>query len=401
MAEQTADSSSAARPKRVKTTWGRQRIRVVYLDHCAALSGGELALCRLVSALDGVDPHVILAEGGPLVHKLRDAGISVEVLPMDERTRNLHRGQVGARVSAGVAAAMAGAYAVSLARRLRQLEPDLVHTNSLKAALYGGLASRLVGVPVIWHLRDRIAPDYLPKAAVVLVKSVAQFLPTAVIANSRTSLDTLGRHRGPQAIITSPVIPLPVRRHIGPGRPAVIGILGRLAPWKGQDLFLRAFARAFPDGSERAVVVGSVLFGETDYELYLRQLVKELAVEDRVTFAGFRADVADCLEGIDFLVHASVLPEPLGQAVLEGMAAGLAVVAAGAGGPAETISHGVDGLLYPPGDEDALASILSQLVADPDLRHRLGEAACQRSAAWTPEVVAGEVLAFYGRILAQ
>ena len=47
-------------------------------------------------------------------------------------------------------------------------QPDLVHTNSLKAALYGGVAGRLAGVPVVWHVRDRIADDYLPGIAVTL-----------------------------------------------------------------------------------------------------------------------------------------------------------------------------------------------------------------------------------------
>ncbi len=53
-------------------------------------------------------------------------------------------------------------YTVRLARRLRSLRPDLVHTNSLKAGVYGGLAARAVGIPQVWHVRDRIAADYLP-----------------------------------------------------------------------------------------------------------------------------------------------------------------------------------------------------------------------------------------------
>jgi UDP-N-acetylglucosamine:LPS N-acetylglucosamine transferase len=46
-----------------------------------------------------------------------------------------------------------------LRRRLRQLAPDIVHTNSLKAAIYGGLAGRVAGIPVVWHIRDRIAEN--------------------------------------------------------------------------------------------------------------------------------------------------------------------------------------------------------------------------------------------------
>src|SRR5205085_1347957 len=72
---------------------------------------------------------------------------------------------------------------------------DLVHTNTLKAAVYGGLAGRLARVPVVWHVRDRIAPDYLPGAAVRFVHLASAVLPTTVIANSQTTLDTLPRLR--------------------------------------------------------------------------------------------------------------------------------------------------------------------------------------------------------------
>ena len=72
----------------------QRRIRVVYVGHVAQLSGGEIALMRLIDALDEVDAHVILAEDGPLVERLRASGVSVEVLPMPERTRDLRKDRV-------------------------------------------------------------------------------------------------------------------------------------------------------------------------------------------------------------------------------------------------------------------------------------------------------------------
>ena len=82
-------------------------------------------------------------------------------------------------------------YTVKLARRLRRLQPDLVHTNTLKSALYGGVAARAVGIPCLWHVRDRIDEDYLPRSAVIVIRVAARFLPTEVVANSRTTLATL------------------------------------------------------------------------------------------------------------------------------------------------------------------------------------------------------------------
>ena len=115
------------------------------VGHTAQLSGGELAISRLISTMVSVAVHVVLAEDGPLVNVLERAGATVEVLPMDTRARNLRKDRIrfgGVPFSAAWATIT---YTVRLARRLRQLKPDLVHTNTLKAALYGGVAGACGG----------------------------------------------------------------------------------------------------------------------------------------------------------------------------------------------------------------------------------------------------------------
>jgi glycosyltransferase involved in cell wall biosynthesis len=367
------------------------RIRVVYVNHTAALSGGELALLRLLPALAAeVEAHVVLAAEGPLVRRLADAGVSVEVLPLREDVRSLPRDALGP-----AAVPASAVYALRLARRLRALRPDLVHTNSLKAALYGGVAGRLARVPVVWHARDRIAPDYLPGRAARIVRAAARTLPAAVIANSRATLETLGELSCEAVVIPSPVAPIaPNGDRNGP---FVAGMVGRIAPWKGQHVFLDAFARAFPAGDERAVLVGAPLFAEDAYFAELR--ASAAALEDRVEFAGFRTDVGAELAHVDALVHASVVPEPFGQVVVEGMAAGLPVVAPRAGGPLELVEDGVDGLLYEPGDAVALAEHLRRLAADANLRRRLGEAGRKKSQRFAPEAIAREVVGVYRTVL--
>ena len=375
-------------------------LRVVYLDHCARLSGAEIALLRLLPVLPGVEPHVILGEDGPLVARLLNAGISVEVIPFARSARDVRRESVRARRIPISAAVSSGVYAARLGARLRRLRPDLVHTNSLKAALYGGVAGKLAGVPVIWHARDRIAEDYLPRSAVRLVRTAAKTLPAGVIAVSDATLATLpGETHGPACMIRDPVslAELPARRD---GEPLRVGLVGRIAPWKGQHIFLDAFARAFPHGRERAVLVGAPLFGETEYERGLHELAKRLGLAERCEFRGFRDDVVSELARLDVLVHASVIPEPGGQVVVEGLAAGMPVVASAAGGPAEIIADGVNGLLCPPGDADALADALRQLAADPRLRERLGTTAQSTATRFEPTEIGRQVVDLYRRVLA-
>jgi len=372
--------------------------RVVFIDHVARLSGGEIALARAVTALGSrVDAHVILGEHGPLVDCLREAGATVEVLPMPVVAREVRKDGVRPGTLDLRAVASSLQYVWTLRRRLRDLRPDVVHTNSLKAALYGGVAGRLAGIPVVWHIRDRIARDYLPMAAVRMVRLGSRIVPDVLIANSYTTLGTLAHRRG--VVVSDPVISHPIRSHAsrqltreGPFR---VGIVGRLAPWKGQDVFLKAFARAFPDDESEAWIVGAAMFGEDSYSDRLQVEARRLRISDRVVFRGFRRDVWAELSQIHLLVHCSLTPEPFGQVVVEGMAAGVPVIAADAGGPAEIITHNVDGILTAPGDVAALAAAMRQIRDDAPLRRVLVAGGFARAEHYSPEKTAHSLLAVY------
>lgn len=376
------------------------RPRVVYVDHCADLSGAQLALLRLIEALGPrVEAHVVLAEDGPLAEKLREVAGTVEILAMGHAAQAF-RGELVGRVGPGVVATTAG-YTARLAWRLRSIRPDLVHTNSLKAALYGPAAARIAGVPTIVQFRDRIAHDFLPPVACRLVKMAARILPTAIMGHE-TVLPTLAPNRRPQFAVVDPVDPrcFEVAAREPSKGPLRVGIVGRIVRWKGQHVFLDAFARAFPEGDSRAVLVGSALLGDDAYEPELRAQAVRLGIADRVDFRGFRSDVPAELARLDIAVHASVIPEPFGQVVTEAMAAGVPMVAADAGGPALIITHGVDGILTPPGDASALAAALGLLGGDPVMRARLARAGRERAGAFSGDVAAGRVLAAYGCVLA-
>ena len=379
--------------------------RVVYVDHVARLSGGEIALVHALAALGSrVDAHVILGEQGPLVDSLREVGASVEVLPIPGAAREVRKGSVRPGTLGLKAVAASLEYVWTLRRRLRELQPDVVHTNSLKAALYGGVAGRLAGIPVIWHIRDRIAPDYLPTEAVRMVRLGSRILPKAVIANSHATLGTLPvPRRG--VVLRRTVVYDPIRRSAPPALtregPFRVGILGRLAPWKGQDVFLEAFARAFPEDESEAWIIGAAMFGEDGYADALHAQARRLGISDRVVFRGFREDIWAELSQIHLLMHCSLIPEPFGQVVVEGMAAGVPVIAADAGGPAEIITHNVDGLLTAPGDVAALAAAMRRIRDDASLRRTLVAGGLARAEHYSPENTAVSLIAVYEAVIAR
>ncbi|MCW2530270.1 MAG: hypothetical protein JWM76_5130 [Pseudonocardiales bacterium] len=385
-----------------------RRIKVVYLDHVARWSGAEISLVRMIGALEGVDAHVILGEDGPLVAALQAVGATVEVMALNPATRDLRRADT-VRVRAILRSIGAvSTYSWRLSRRLRELTPDLVHTNSLKAGFYGTMAAKLARLPVIWHVRDRIANDYLPPAAVLATRILINYAPDLVLANSAETLRAatqLGRqaNRGRVTLsviagVISDVAPAVIVRTQGEGQ--TVGMVGRLAEWKGQEVFLRAFARAFEfEDSMKARIVGAAVFGETDYVHKLNRLIADLQLSQRVVLTGHVEDVPAEMRGLDILVHASTVPEPFGLVVIEGMAAGLAVIASDGGGPREIITDGVNGLLTPMGDVEALSKALLRLHHDAKLRQQLGEGAQLRAADYSSDVIGPRLSGIYHELI--
>lgn len=154
----------------------------------------------------------------------------------------------------------------------------------------------------------------------------------------------------------------------------VVGAVASLTPKKDHQTLLAAFAAGLGAGdSTRLVLVGG---GRLDAEL--RAAARQLGIGDRVVFAGARDDVLALLPAFDIFALSS-RHEGLPIALVEAMATGLPAVATTVGGVPELITHGVDGLLVPPGDASAFAAALAKLASDPPLRTTIGEAARERA----------------------
>ncbi len=187
-------------------------MKILYINHTAQLSGGELALLNLIQHLDRTKfaPQVLLFSDGPLAEALRRDNISVHLLELNPFINKATRQAAGkaSMFSIGTIFKLT-AFIWRLRRAICKIQPDMVHTNSLKADLLGGIAARLAGVKLVWHIHDRIAEDYLPRRIIWLFRKLSRRLPYAVIANSQATLNTLRLPPGKKAIIAFPGIPDP------------------------------------------------------------------------------------------------------------------------------------------------------------------------------------------------
>ncbi len=365
---------------------------VLYLDHTAKWSGGEIALLRALEAVDTsrVTPVVLLAEDGPFAERLRAVGIETHVLTLAEDLREVRKDSLGGGGLAGKAKAglAFAAYAGKVARFGRKRGAALLHCNSLKSDIYGAIAGRLAGIPVLWHVRDHIDPSYLPGKVVKVFRILAARWPDYVVCNSESSLAKLfpqghnaKRARAIHDGLADRELTSPLPTQSGwKNDPPMVGIVGRLVEWKGQHVFLEAAQKLAKQGVRAHYqVIGAPLFGEHSYEERLRQLAQPLG--NAVEFTGFRADVPDLMRNLDVFVHASVTPEPFGQVVVEAMAEGVPVIGSDGGGVREIITHGENGLLSPMGDADALAHELAGLLADPERASHIAHAGWERVRA--------------------
>lgn len=389
--------------------------RVLFIDHTPALGGGEVALLNLLSKLDPARyrPVVALFADGPLAVALRQAGVETHIIPLSAEVLETRKDSLAGRRAwrFGVAAA-ALQHVHRVARFISDGRFDLVHCNSLKSDLIGGLAARLARTPVVWHVRDRIDPSYLPRSAAMMFRRAAGLIPDALIANSRATLDlikpTFEYFRGEsgaeqRTCVVHDGVPdqafVPARpRAAGP---SVIGLVGRISQWKGQDIFIRAaeiVLKRHPDARFR--IIGAALFSEVEYERSICALAKQLNLENKVEFCGFRSDVTQAISELDILVHASVIGEPFGQVIIEGMAAGKPVIATRGGGVPEIIQDDINGLLVPMGDAAAMAQAIDRVLSDPNLAARLATAGTSRVYdAFCITHVAANIQNFFDRIL--
>jgi glycosyltransferase involved in cell wall biosynthesis len=153
-------------------------------------------------------------------------------------------------------------------------------------------------------------------------------------------------------------------------------LMGRISPWKGQDVLVRALSE--PGLRERdaiALIAGAAWPGEERHERALRELASELGVADRVRLVGFRSDTENLRGAADVVTVPSSRPDPLPNSALEAAAAGCCVVAAATGGLPEIITDGATGRLVAAGSPEALAGTLAELAEDSAQRERLGRAA--------------------------
>ncbi|MDL9978285.1 glycosyltransferase family 4 protein [Microbacterium sp. ASV49] len=374
-----------------------RRLRTLFLNHTTVPGGAEFALVRMLRADTDWNAVVLLARPGS-----SGDGVFADLPPNAPLMRNGVTQRFGASSAGRLAQAdnatrlAAQAAATRIHRAFRTA--DVVVANTTRAAAYGALAARTSRTPFVVHVRDLVEAEAIGGMGAAIMQRIVLPRADGVVADTERALASALPFVRPGTPVS--VIPSASGISRGPVRdrgdgPVVLGMLARIDPWKGQELLLDAFARAFPDGDERLEFAGGAPFGHEDYAEHLRRRAADLGVSNRVELLGHVDDVDAVLARWHIAVQASTRPEPLGQNVLQYLAAGCATVVADEGGPTEWVDDGVNGRRFAPRDVEALASVLGELGADDAQRGALARAAAETEGLRTDAEIAAEHAAFY------
>lgn len=254
--------------------------------------------------------------------------------------------------------------------------PIVVHVHNFKDATTALRARRLMRDPSKVRV---VCTRHLVKAAKTTQSAQRLYSELdAIVFVSKAALDAFmsthpavdpGKLHVVHNAIQLPEDPLPEKVKKTPGEPITLLYSGRISPEKGIEVLIDAMAK-LPDN----ITLEIAGTGTPRTVELLEQRCKSLGLSGRVKWLGHADDIFGVMARADIGIVPSVCVESFGLVVLEYMAMGVPVVASHAGGPAEIITDGANGILVPPGDAGALADAIATLAANPERRAALGEA---------------------------
>jgi glycosyltransferase involved in cell wall biosynthesis len=372
----------------------RSPVNVLYCESSAdgTIGGSHYCLIHLLENLDRsqYEPTVVFYEEHQVIDRFRAAADTVILKQNDPVQWGAEaKGLLGLPVVLARRAVNFLKFLRTVAGNVRFMQQrgiELLHlNNSITRHQDWILASLIAGIPCVVHERGLSASytflDRFYAKRVKLIVPMSRWIKDHMVErgvpgdNIKVMYDGLDPER--QVVARTPEA-LRAAWKVKPDQ-HIIGIVGNIRPWKGQETVVRAMAEVAKVRKDVVCFfVGAPTVDDKHYQERLQRLVQEFGIQDQVRFTGYQKDVPSFVNMMRVLVHASTDPEPFGMVVLEGMAQKKAVIGSRAGGPVEMIVEGETGYTFVPGDAKMLAGQLLELLADPEKTARMGEAGYQR-----------------------
>jgi glycosyltransferase involved in cell wall biosynthesis len=336
------------------------------LTRSDTVAGVQVHVRDLAKALmaRGHQVTVLVGGNGPYINDLKKNAIPFRLVPA--LVREMHP-------------LLDSQAVMQLRRHFKELEPDLVSTHSSKAGWLGRFAARSLGLPVTFTAHGwAFTPGVAPRAAAfyrIAERIAAPFTSRIITVAEHDRELALSKGVGRPAQIATVHYGIPAvsdaLRAAPESEPPRIIMVARFDVQKDHTTLFRALANL----RGRAWTVEFV--GDGPLENEMRKLAQQLGIADRVQFSGLRSDVADRLARAQIFALISNY-EGFPISILEGMRAGLPVIASNVAGVRESVQDGRTGLVIPPRDVAAVEAGLEKLLSSSSLRKEMGIAGRKR-----------------------
>jgi glycosyltransferase involved in cell wall biosynthesis len=363
------------------------KVRLMLVVEGLARGGAEKQLSLLLKHLDreAFEPLVVsLATGGAWAGPIEALGVPVLEVPRGRHGR-LHR-------------------LATLIRLTRQFRPDVLQTFLLNDNIYGSLAARLTGVPVLVASR-RYDPKLEHRGAADRLNRVLWRWADAIVCNNARAVRHAPAHLADRHVVIPNGIEMPpapadraaARRALDlPAAGLLVAGAGRVVPAKNIGLFVSVAEAVVTQRADTHFVWIGGGAGEAEF----RRRIRARRLGTRVTLTGERDDVPSALHAADVFLLTSDR-EGLSNATMEAMAAGVPCVVTDAGGTAELVVDGETGYVCPVGRPEPLVERLTRLLDEPGLRGVLGANGRRRmQSEFSAERMATTTMALYRRLVA-
>lgn len=347
----------------------KRRLKILLMTDEARIGGGQKHILLLATSLNRkkYDVAVACERQGYLVDQLQKAGIRHLTVEMSNRlSPKSLRGCMNA---------------------LREFKPDVLHTHGGTPGLWGRLAARLSGVPIVVHTYHGLHILYrgaFVRAALLWLERALLRITSHIICVSSADFVSAKQHRllrVPHAsIVRNGVVVGPVKSSsVGkklrarlsiPSKGIIVGSIGRMHHQKGYFYLLRAASVIVRERKD----VYFVLVGDGPQMDQVQQESERMGLADHVRFMGAVDNASELIPSFDMFVLPS-LWEGFPIVLLEASAAARPIIATAINGNMEIVRDGVNGILVPPRDPKRLSEAILQLVAQPALRRKLGKSA--------------------------
>lgn len=353
-----------------------RRIKIAFIIDHLNIGGTETQLYLLLKGMNKelFDPVVfVFKEKGETAGKIEALGIGVHLIGVPMAW--LPQRAVSDRFL----------QAMELARMFRERKIDIVQSYLLTANIFGTLAARTAGTPVVCISERGLLPGDGPETfdrRCQTLRNIFAAVGDAAIGNSQAVVDYLEKGIGIPAgklhciyngietrapgFEPHEIHDLHKELNLSPGI-KLVGMIARLVPIKNPVLFLEA-VRLLKDRDDfRAVFIGG-----GQMEPQLRRYTREFDMEAKVYLLGNRTDVPRLLPSLEIVVQSSS-HEGFPNSIMEAMVAKKPVVVTDAGGTVELVIEGETGFIFPRGDKETFAGKIAFLLDNPGIAREMGE----------------------------